>query len=85
MRLSFAGVLDKMKADVVHLDLTLGGASIEELSPFDLSNLRHLERGSKTPSRFCPDLEKLLRKLSGSIGLTRWLLAKKAFPCVLRN
>jgi hypothetical protein len=29
-----------MKADVVHLDMTLGGISIEELSPVELTNLR---------------------------------------------
>ena len=33
-------LLDKMKADVVHLDLSLGGVSVEELSPVELSNLR---------------------------------------------
>ena len=33
-------LLDKMKADVAHLDMLLGGVSVEELSPVELMNLR---------------------------------------------
>ena len=32
-------LLDKMKADVVHLDMSLGGVTIENLSPVELTNL----------------------------------------------
>ena len=38
-------LLDKMKADVVHLDMSLGGISVEELSPVELTNLRASPRG----------------------------------------
>jgi hypothetical protein len=37
-----------MKAEVVNLDLTLGGASIGELSPIDLLSLRASRTGDKT-------------------------------------
>ena len=59
-------LLDKMKADVVHLDMSLGGISIEELSPVELTNLEHQEQDDKTFSRFCQDSEKLLVKSNGS-------------------
>jgi hypothetical protein len=61
-------LLDKMKADVVHLDLTLGGVSIEELSPIELTNLRASRTGRQNILKILPRL----RKIAGEIKI--WAL-----------
>ena len=48
-------LLDRMKADVVHLDMSLGGFSIEELSPFELTNLRASRTGRQHILKILPD------------------------------
>lgn len=56
-------LLDKMKADVVHLDMSLGGISIEELSPVELINLRASRTGRQHILKILPRL----RKIAGEI------------------
>ena len=56
-------LLDKMKADVVHLDMSLGGVSIEELSPVELLNLRASRTGRTNILKILPRL----RKIAGEI------------------
>jgi len=56
-------LLDKMKADVVHLDMSLGGISIEELSPVELVNLRASRTGRTHILKILPKL----RKIAGEI------------------
>ena len=52
-------LLDMMKADIVHLDMSLGGVSIEELSPVELLNLRASGKGRQNILKILPRLEKL--------------------------
>jgi hypothetical protein len=52
-----------MKADVVHLDMSLGGVSIEELSPVELINLRASRTGRQHILKILPRL----RKIAGEI------------------
>ncbi len=56
-------LLDKMKADVVHLDMSLGGISIEELSPVELINSRASRTGRAHILKILPKL----RKIAGEI------------------
>ncbi len=56
-------LLDKMKADVVHLDMSLGGISIEDLSPVELTNLRASRTGRTHILKILPRL----RKIAGEI------------------
>ena len=52
-------LLDKMAADVVHLDISLGGVSIEELSPVELMNLRTSRTGRAHILKILPRLRKI--------------------------
>ncbi len=52
-----------MKADVVHLDMSLGGVSIEELSPVELINFRASRTGRQHILKILPRL----RKIAGEI------------------
>ena len=63
---SARSLLDKMKADVVHLDMTLGGVSIEELSPVELMNLRASGTGRQNILKILPRLRKIAVKSNGS-------------------
>ena len=56
-------LLDKVKAEMVHLDLSLGGVSVEELSPVELSNLRSSRTGRQNILKIFP----ILRKIAGEI------------------
>ena len=41
-------LLSRVKADVVHLDMSLGAVSVQELSPVELSNMRMSNRARST-------------------------------------
>ena len=56
-------LLDIMKADFVHLDMSLGGISIEELSPVELVNLRASRTGRTHILKILPRL----RRIAGEI------------------
>jgi hypothetical protein len=56
-------LLETTKADVVHLDSTLGGVSVEELSPVDLSNLRLSVKARINLLKILPKL----RRIAGEI------------------
>jgi hypothetical protein len=61
-------LLDTMKADVVHLDVSLGGVTVEELSPVELMNLRALRNGRKNILKILPRLRKIaceIKRLHG--------------------
>jgi len=74
------GLLDKMKADVVHLDLTLGGASIEELSPFELSNLRASRTGRQNILKILPRLRKIAGEIKRVHGVDTLAIGKESVP-----
>ena len=73
-------LLDKMKADVVHLDLTLGGASIEELSPFELSNLRASRTGRQNILKILPRLRKIAGEIKRVHGVDMLAIGKESVP-----
>jgi hypothetical protein len=73
-------LLDKMKADVVHLDLTLGGASIEELSPFELSNLRASRTGRQNILKILPRLRKIAGEIKRIHGVDTLAIGKESVP-----
>ncbi|MGE5533197.1 MAG: DUF4152 family protein [Bacillota bacterium] len=57
-------LLDMMKADVVHLDMSLGGVSVEELSPVELMNLRASKAGRQKILKYSQSSEESLAKSS---------------------
>jgi hypothetical protein len=56
-------LLETTKADVVHLDTTLGGISVEELSPVELANLRLSVKARANLLKILPKL----RRIAGEI------------------
>jgi hypothetical protein len=73
-------LLDKMKADVVHLDLSLGGVSIEELSPVELSNLRASRTGRQNILKILPRLRKIAGEIKRIHDVDMLAIGKESVP-----
>ncbi len=58
-------LLGKAKADVVHLDMSLGAISVEELSPIQFSSMRISGRAKHNLLKILPKL----RRIAGEIAL----------------
>ncbi len=73
-------LLDKMKADVVHLDMSLGGISVEELSPVELLNLRASKVGRQNILNILPKLRKVACEIKRFYGIDMIAIGKESIP-----
>jgi hypothetical protein len=73
-------LLDTMKADVVHLDMSLGGVSVEELSPVELLNLRASPRGRQNILKILPKLRKIACEIKRLYGIDMLAIGKESMP-----
>ena len=73
-------LLDKMKADVVHLDMSLGGVSIEELSPIELANLRASRTGRQNILKILPRLRKIAGEIKRVHDVDMLAIGKESVP-----
>lgn len=73
-------LLDKMKADVVHLDMSLGGVSVEELSPVELVNLRASKTGRQNILKILPRLRKIAGEIKRVHGIDMLAIGKESVP-----
>lgn len=74
------GLLDKMKADIVHLDMSLGGVSVEELSPVELMNLRVSKAGRQNILKILPKLRKIACEIKRVHGIDMLAIGKESVP-----
>lgn len=72
--------LGKVKADVAHLDMTLGGVSIEDLSPVELSNLRASRTGRANILKILPRLRRVAGEIKRVYGLEMLAIGKESVP-----
>ena len=73
-------LLDKMKAEVVHLDMSLGGVSIEDLSPVELVNLRASRTGRQNILKILPRLRKIAGEIKRLHGVDMLAIGKESVP-----
>ena len=73
-------LLDTMKADVVHLDMSLGGVSVEELSPVELMNLRASSKGRQNILKILPRLRKIACEIKRLHGIDMLAIGKESMP-----
>ena len=73
-------LLDKMKADVVHLDMSLGGVSIEELSPVELLNLHASRTGRQNILKILPRLRKIAGEIKRLYDVDTLAIGKESIP-----
>jgi hypothetical protein len=73
-------LLDKIKADVIHLDMSLGGISVEELSPVELTNLRASPRGRQNILKILPRLRRIAAEIKRLHGIDMLAIGKESVP-----
>ena len=73
-------LLSKVKADVVHLDVSLGAVSVEELSPVQLSNMRVSGRARQHLLRLLPRLRRIAGEIKRAYGLDMLAIGKESVP-----
>ena len=73
-------LLEVVKADVVHLDLSLGAVPIEDLSPVQLSNMRVSSKARQNLLRLLPRLRKIAGEIKRMYGLDMLAIGKESIP-----
>jgi hypothetical protein len=73
-------VLDKIKANVVHLDMSLGGISVEDLSPVELVNMRASRNARQHILKILPKLRKIACEIKRIHGIDMLAIGKESMP-----
>ena len=73
-------LLETIKAEVIHLDISLGGVSIEELSPVELLNLRASRFGRQNILKMLPRLRKVAGEIKRLFGIDMLAIGKESVP-----
>jgi hypothetical protein len=73
-------LLKEVKADVVHLDMSLGGLNLEELSAVQLSRMRISSRARRQVLRVLPKLRKLASDIRRVHGIQVLAIGKDSIP-----
>jgi hypothetical protein len=73
-------LLKEVKADVVHLDISLGGISLEELSVVGISKLRVSSRARRQVLKILPKIRKIAADIKRVYGIEVLALGKESIP-----
>ena len=73
-------VLKEVKADEVHLDMSLGGLSLEELSLIQLSRMRISSRARSQIPKILPRLRKIASDIKRVYGIDVSAIGKDSIP-----
>lgn len=73
-------VLKKVKADEVHLDMSLRGVSLEELSLIQLSKMRISSRARSRISSILPKIRKIASDIKRVYGIEVFAIGKDSIP-----
>ncbi len=73
-------LLGKVKADVVHLDMTLGGVPIEALSPVELSSLRASRTSRANILKILPRLRRIAGEIRRVYDVEMLAIGKESVP-----
>jgi hypothetical protein len=73
-------LLKEAKADVVHLDMSLGGISLEELSVVGISKLRISSRAREQILKILPKIRKIGADIKRVYGIEVLAIGKESIP-----
>jgi hypothetical protein len=73
-------LLEKVKADIVHIDLSLGAVPLEEFSPVQLSNMKISGRAKQHLLIILPKLRKIAGEIRRKHGLEALAIGKESIP-----
>jgi len=73
-------LLGKVKADIVHLDMSLGAIPLERLSPIQFSNMRISGRAKRHLLKILPRLRKIAGEITQRYGIEVVAIGKESIP-----
>lgn len=73
-------LLKEVKADVVHLDMSLGGLALEELSVIELSKMRVSRKARQHILKILPKLRKIASDIKRVYGIEVLAMGKESIP-----
>ena len=73
-------LLERVNADVVHLDMSLGAVSLEELSPIQFSNMRVSTRAKRHLLKILPKLRRIAGEIRQKYGVEVLAIGKESVP-----
>ncbi len=73
-------LLETVKADVVHLDTSLGGLPVEEISPVELSNMTLSLKKRQNLLKILPKLRKIAGEIRRNHDIEMLAIGKESMP-----
>jgi len=73
-------LIGKMKADLVHLDMSLGALPLEQLSPIQFSNMKISARAKRQLINILPRLRKIANEITQKYGVEVVAIGKESIP-----
>lgn len=73
-------LIAKVGADIVHLDISLGAVSLEELSPIQFTNMRISTRARQHLLKVLPKLRKIANEITQKHGVEVLAIGKESMP-----
>ncbi|MCS7115531.1 MAG: DUF4152 family protein [Nitrososphaerota archaeon] len=73
-------LLERVKAEVVHLDISLGAVPVEQLSPIQFSNMRVSGKAKSHLLKILPKLRKVAGEITQKYGVEVLAIGKESIP-----
>lgn len=73
-------LLTKVKADIVHLDMSLNAIPLEQLSPIEFSSMKISGRAKQHLLKILPKLRKISNEISQKYGIEVLAIGKESIP-----
>lgn len=73
-------LLERVKADLVHLDMSLGALPLEQLSPIQFSNLRISAKAKRHLLKILPRLRKIASEITQKYSVEVLAIGKESIP-----
>jgi hypothetical protein len=76
-------LLETVKANVVHLDSSLGGVPVDKLSPLELANLKVSNKARSNLLKILPKLRRTAGEIRRKHGIEMLAIGKESVACEL--
>ena len=73
-------LLGRVKADVVHLDMSMGAVSLEQLSPIQFSSMKISSKAKSHLLKILPKLRKIAGEIAQKYGVEVLAIGKESIP-----
>jgi hypothetical protein len=73
-------LLGRVKADVVHLDMSLGATPLEQLSPIEFTNMRISNKAKRHLLKILPRIRRIANEITQKYGIDVLAIGKESIP-----